>query len=61
MGAWWCMQGDERSDLVVCPGNQRDKATLHPIIKENIAIGSRIITDGWHTRRWVRKVMSGIR
>ena len=33
--------------LVPCPDNTRDKATLIPIIKEKVAPGSRIITDGW--------------
>ena len=33
--------------IVQCPNNKRDKATLEKLILDNVAIGTKIITDGW--------------
>lgn len=40
-------RGSDRCFLVVCPDNSRSEATLLPIIKQYVAPGTTIITDGW--------------
>ena len=37
--------------MELCPGNKRTKASLWPIIQDNIAPGSTIYSDGWRSYR----------
>ena len=37
----------EEAFLVQCPGNKRDKNTLHSLISQYVRRGTHIITDSW--------------
>ena len=56
--------GSEDFCLVVCPDNVRDAATLIPIIKEHIEVGTEIHTDMWQaynslaTNGYIHKVVN---
>ena len=47
----WVLGGVERNSkrcfLDVCPNNSRSEATLVPLIREHVALGTTIITDKW--------------
>ena len=50
-GSWilgFIVSGDcESFRLEICPDNKRDAATLIPLIKKHVAIGTTIRTDCW--------------
>ncbi|KAF8384232.1 hypothetical protein PRIPAC_73374, partial [Pristionchus pacificus] len=58
----WIFGGQERGDktkMFCCIVEKRDKETLLPLIEENIAPGSRIISDGWKSYFDIGQLPSG--
>ena len=49
----------KRFDCALCPGGKRNRATLEPIIRSKIALGSVIITDYWKGYDWISDPNSG--